>query len=321
MALISQIYHITGPLEEFILTWLLLSAPLVYIMRSSLVSLLVISCATWYAILIGYQSFGSSRHTMVPYFYLGSIAFILPHYYHFAKSKRNSNFFHLHNWFLVVSGIVSLGAFVGKNENLYQWVFIGYFLLFGIYYLLGESKYFAENRLFANPFLIAGVLGQIIILLMWSYDGFWNELSGSQQFHFRDLFASTFFYISLGFFIIHGYLLRRTAKFEGSLFDPLRYSVYVFVISILFFTGAPVIGLLIMNAWILMIAIFYVRKGTIRDHLGILNFGLLIVASLALLRFFDDSMGFFWRGLFFVATGIGFFLANYFLLKRRKAIT
>ena len=39
MALVSQIYHITGTLESFILIWLLLTAPLVYIMRSSVSSL------------------------------------------------------------------------------------------------------------------------------------------------------------------------------------------------------------------------------------------------------------------------------------------
>lgn len=67
-------------------------------------------------------------------------------------------------------------------------------------------------------------------------------------------------------------------------------------------------------------AIFYIRKGSIKNHLGILNFGLLIIAVLALLRFFDNSIPFVWRGLFFVATGIGFFVANYLLLKKRKSI-
>jgi hypothetical protein len=54
------------------------------------------------------------------------------------------------------------------------------------------------------------------------------------------------------------------------------------------------------------------------NHLGILNFGLLIVLVLALCRFFDDRIPFVWRGFFFLATGISFFAANYFLLKKRK---
>jgi hypothetical protein len=39
---------------------------------------------------------------------------------------------------------------------------------------------------------------------------------------------------------------------------------------------------------------------------------------LAICRFFDYQIPFVWRGIFFLATGICFFAANYFLLKKRK---
>ncbi|MBC7826464.1 MAG: DUF2157 domain-containing protein [Chitinophagaceae bacterium] len=321
MALISQIYHINGTLDGFILTWLLLTAALVYMMRSSLVSLLVIACATWYATLVGYQNIFSYHHTDIPYFYLVFLAFIGPHYYQYFKSNRKSNFFHLHNWFLVISTVIALGAFAGKSEDTFQWIFIGYCSLFGIYYLLGESVYFEESRLFANPFLIAGLLGTIIIFLFWSYDGIWNELRGSKENYFRDLFQSIFFYLSFLLLVLHIYLLINLSKAEKGLYNPLRLSVYVFAVAVLFFAQIPFLGLLIMNAWVLVTAMFYIRKGAIKDHLGILNFGLLIIACLTLLRFFDDSIAFVWRGLFFVATGIGFFLANYLILKKRKSIS
>ena len=321
MALISQIYHITGTLEEFILTWLFMTAPLIYIMRSSLVSLLVISCATWYAVLVGYQDIFSSSYTHIPYFYLLFLAFILPHYYKYFKSNRSSNFFHLHNWILVFSTIIALGAFAGGGGEIYQWVFIGYCSLFGIYYLLGESAYLRESRLFANPFLIAGVIGPIIIFLIWSYDGLWNDLMTSTTPGFQDIFRSVFFYVASALLLLHVYLFIRLSKAANPLFDPLTVSAYIFTSAVLFFAKVPLIGLLITNAWILIIAMFYIRKGTRKDHLGILNFGLVIIASLALLRFFDDSIGFVWRGLFFVATGVGFFVANYLLLKKRKSLS
>jgi hypothetical protein len=90
---------------------------------------------------------------------------------------------------------------------------------------------------------------------------------------------------------------------------------------VLAFSKLSFIGLLLVNAWILVMGMYYIRKGTARNHLGILNFGLLIIAALALFRFFDDSIPFIWRGLFFVATGIGFFVANYLLLKKRKSLS
>jgi hypothetical protein len=76
-----------------------------------------------------------------------------------------------------------------------------------------------------------------------------------------------------------------------------------------------------MNAWLLLLAIFYIRKGSREDHFGILNSGLVILAILVVCRFFDSTIPFVWRGIFFVVTGIAFFLANYLLLKKRKQLT
>jgi len=320
MALISQIYHIGGSLHGFILTWLLLTAPLLYIMKSSLISLLVIACATWYAMLVGYSGIFSSNRTNIPYFYLIFLLFIIPHYYQLFKSAQTGNFFQLHNWFLVISTIIALGTFVGKADDLFQWVFIGYCSLFGIYYLLGGSVYFKHTRTSINPFFIAGVLGTIIIFLFWSYDSIWNELKQSQSSPRIDLFQSIFFYLSLLLLALHIYLLIKWKKLKTTAFDPLKFSVHLFTLAVLLFSMMPFLGLLTINMWLLVIALFYIRKGTIKDHLGILNFGLSIIAALALLRFFDDSIPFVWRGLFFVATGIGFFIANYLLLKKRKSV-
>jgi Predicted membrane protein (DUF2157) len=317
LALVSQIYHIAGGLDEFILTWLLLTAPLVYLMRSSVVSLLVIAAATWYAMLVGY----SGHQSRIPFFYLLFLLFIIPHYYQYFTSNRKSNFFHLHNWTFVISTSLALGTFAVDGDNMLQLVFVGYCSLYGVYYLLGESSYFDESRLFANPFLIAGTIGTIIIFLVWSYDWLWNDIRESRNFPLTDLFQSGFFYLTIVLISLHAYLLIRWYKREQANFDPVCLSVYTFAVSVIAFANAPAIGVLVVNAWLLVIAIFYIRKGADRDHLGILNFGLLIIASLALLRFFDDSIAFVWRGLFFVSTGVGFFLANYLLLKKRKAVS
>jgi uncharacterized membrane protein len=321
IALISQIYHISGSLPDFILTWMLLTAPLVYVMRSSLSSLLVIAIATWYAILVGYDGIFSSRHTDLPYFYLFFLLFIIPHYYQYFKSNRESNFFHLHNWFLAVSIVIGLGAFAGKSDDLFQWIFIGYCALFGIYYLLGRSGYFKGSRLFANPFFVIGSLGTIIILLFWSYDALWNELNESFSREVKNVSQSLFFYLSIFLLLVQFYLSASWKKQADSRYDPVKLSAYVFFLSVISFRGIPFMGILIMNVWILVIAMFYIRKGAQKDHLGVLNFGLLIIAALALIRFFDESIPFVWRGLFFVATGVGFFVANYLLLKKRKSLT
>jgi hypothetical protein len=49
------------------------------------------------------------------------------------------------------------------------------------------------------------------------------------------------------------------------------------------------------------------------------NVGLLTIIVLIVTRFFDINISFLWRGLVFMALGIGFFLTNYLLIKRAKA--
>ena len=75
-----------------------------------------------------------------------------------------------------------------------------------------------------------------------------------------------------------------------------------------------------LNLWVLVLGLYFTRLGSVRNHLGILNLGLFIIGFLAVLRFFDEDIPFVWRGVFFLATGIAFFVANYIVIKRRKSL-
>ena len=54
ISLITQIYNIPGNLSSFLLTWMLLCLPLVYLMRSSITSLLYLTGITYYAVETSY---------------------------------------------------------------------------------------------------------------------------------------------------------------------------------------------------------------------------------------------------------------------------
>jgi hypothetical protein len=69
---------------------------------------------------------------------------------------------------------------------------------------------------------------------------------------------------------------------------------------------------------LLALGVLYIRKGIRQDHLGILNYGLLIITALIICRFFDTKWSFILRGILFVMVGIGFFIANYQMLQKRK---
>lgn len=309
IALVSQIYHISGTLHGFLLTWIFLTLPLIYIMRSIVVALLTIATATWFVSLTGYSSLGQ------PYWYLVIMTLIIPHYYKLLN-KENSNSLILLNWFLVASVMISLGALLDVSIDKYEWIFIGYIFLAGLLHLIGSSAMYSERRISANPFRLIGVPAMLIILLLWSYDFFWSDITIGGGFV---IFQSSYFYICLLLVAAHFLLLIRSGKMKEEPYDPMVWSPYIFLIAMVAFAGNKVAGILVMNLLLLSAAIYYIRKGAITNHLGILNFGLLIIAALALLRFFDDSIPFVFRGLLFVITGLGFFISNYMILKKRKA--
>jgi uncharacterized membrane protein len=56
ISLVSQIYNIPGNLSSFMLTWMVLCLPLVYIMKSSITSMLIIIGITFFACETSYWS-------------------------------------------------------------------------------------------------------------------------------------------------------------------------------------------------------------------------------------------------------------------------
>lgn len=75
---------------------------------------------------------------------------------------------------------------------------------------------------------------------------------------------------------------------------------------------------LLINLLILTLAVHTIRDGAQRNHLGILNYGLLIITALILCRFFDTDFSFVVRGLLFISVGVGFFATNYYMIQKRK---
>ena len=312
ISLISQIYHISGSLSSFLLTWMLLIIPLVYLLTSFVVALLYIGGITWYACLVGY-----GYPATVPYWYLALLLLLVPSYLRMMKLNPGGNALHIFNWFIAFSFLCCLGALALPGENA-ELIYTGYLGLCCFYYLLGTSNRFSETRIMANPFFTLGLGGILFILYSWSFQWLWREAS------IRNtpsvLFASPFPYFTVLFFLLIMYFLAIRYKQEGwKSLDPVGISAYTFTIAVLLIRNSPQIGVLLINLWLLLIALYYINKGNQRAHLGILNFGLLIITVLALFRFFDDTIPFVWRGMIFLLTGVGIFVANFIIIKRKKA--
>ncbi|PIA81023.1 hypothetical protein BFR04_15065 [Gaetbulibacter sp. 4G1] len=308
MALVSQIYNTPGDFSSYMLMWILLCAPLIYLLKSNTLAILHIVFATNYAC-----SYGYFDGNQTPWLYLILLVIIIPHYYQLLKNKKTHNVTSIFNWFLPLSVVIVLGAFVYRSE---EFGFLMYVILFGLFYNIGKSPFFDNQKLRRNGYLILGSLGTIYMLMFASFEWLWKDILRHDI-----IFNSQEFYISIILFLLAlSVLIYSHSKKWIQSFNLFQYVFIIF--TAIFFIGitSSIIPTILVNLIILVLGIVAIKIGADKFHFGILNYGLLIITALIVCRFFDTNMSFVVRGLLFVCVGVGFFLTNYMMLKKQKSI-
>jgi uncharacterized membrane protein len=307
ISLVGQIYNIPGTTSSFLMSWMLLSFPLMYIMRSSMASMLYLLGISYYGWLTGYWDWFNTGSAN--FWYWGLLALFLPYYYMLMKREPTNNFLTFQHWLLAGSVILMLGRLSGAG-----WVlnFISYTSLFALLYQIGKSPMIRGT----NGYMILGAIGSLVMLFIGSFYDFWNEM-------FRDL--SYFEWTTNAIMIAAGLtigsialIIWRWQEDEEFSFDPFNYIFIAFIP--IFFLGIyhPVVATALANLILLAIGIATIAEGARTHHLGVLNFGLLIISVLIICRYFDIQISFVIRGVLFVLIGIGFFVANYRMMQLRK---
>jgi uncharacterized membrane protein len=311
ISIVSQVYNIEGSMAGFLLVWMSLCLPIVYVLWSSVTSLLFIVGITWYGCEVGYFDYPVSS---APYYWV-LLGLILPFYYlEFIRKNQKNNFFYFHSWLLVLTVTICLGTFTAHAEEL---MMIAYMSLFSLWIILSQMKWSQTNRVLTNAFLVIGSLGVMGSLLSLSFDWFWDDLYREDS--LKEVFKHPEFYVSLLITILAAclfFVLHKSTALSN--INSKSFAFLIFIV--LFFVGisAPAISQLLINLLILAFAVHTIRDGAKKDHLGILNYGLLIITALITCRFFDTDFSFVLRGLLFIGVGIGFFAANYYAIQKRK---
>ncbi len=309
ISIVSQVYHIEGDFGNFLFVWMLLTLPIMYVMQSSAVSLLFWIGITWYACEDGYFHF--DRGIVIKYWMLALAS--APFYWQLCKKAVRSNATVLHHWFVAASLVITLGTFARDAEEL---MLPAYMFLFGAFVLLGQLPLFNNRGLFSNAYLITGSFGSIVLLLMLSFDWYWEELGRKA---FSDWIGSPELFLCIGLLVISAVLYGVLVK-QVSIRSLLSKSYVIPPFIVLFVMGVynPYSAQVLVNIFILILAIYTIREGAQADHLGRMNYGLMILSLLIICRFFDTDLSFVVRGLLFVMVGLGFFAMNYRMIKKRK---
>jgi uncharacterized membrane protein len=311
ISLISQIYNIDGEFSSFLLTWMLLCLPLIYIMQSNMASLLYIIGITYYASQFGF--FSSYKEHSYTYWLL--LAAVLPHYYLLYKKNPSGNFLSFHNWLLPLSVLYGLGTISMHDEEL---LLLAYMNLLGLFYIIGNSIFFHSQKLITNGFIIIGSLGTIILLLILSFNGFWSEIfretTSIMQFDSPEWIAASILFIAAVVILIFSKREKILTDFD---LMEVVFIIFFFLYNIGY--SNTVLPAIAINVLLFALGISKIMRGAKLDHLGILNYGLLIVAVLITCRFFDIDLSYLVRGVLFMVVGAGFFAGNYWMIQKRKS--
>jgi uncharacterized membrane protein len=228
ISMIGQIYHLPGNLSELLLSWMLLCVPLVYIMPSSMVSLLYLIGITYYAGEVSYWRFPNET----AYLYWPLLAAILPHYYQLYRNKPRSNFMLFHNWFIPLSLLIALGT-LGRGNG--EVLFVGYMSLLGLFYLIGSEDFFQNQKLINNGWLVLGSLGTIILLLILSFEWVWEDLARDEVINGRTFSSLEFFATLLLYGLAAILLFRQSRSLSLEELRPLKFVFLLFLPT--FFIG------------------------------------------------------------------------------------
>ncbi|TDU43937.1 putative membrane protein [Gelidibacter sediminis] len=308
IALVSQIYNIPGDLSVYVLTWIVLCMPLIYLLKSNAVVMLHIVFSTFYACSMGY---GFNPPTEAPWWFIVLLAFVMPHYIMMLNDRPESHMVSIFNWLLPLSVVITLGAFLERHGEL---GYLMYVILFGLFYNIGKLPIFDAQKLRRNGYLVLGSVGTVVMLLIMSFNGVWDFEWTSE------LFSSRAFFMTLILFGMSlAVLMYLNSRQLLQWINPFHYVFILF--TLLFFSGMSfgLAATIFVNILVLMLGLITIKTGADKFHFGILNYGLLIITALIVCRFFDTDMSYVIRGLLFVSVGIGFFLTNYVMLKRKKS--
>ena len=322
ISLISQTYQIQGSFDSFMRIWLVLSIPIVYLLRTTFGAILyVVGTVVW--LFNRWTFLGAAQN---PNFFWLLLLLIVPYFlirYRQARDSRETGALAV---VLALASIVALGFTADyAKANLGG---VGYAGLMATIYLCG-MRFFprTDERLSALAFV--GGIGIGITAIVLSFESTWH-MSRDVEWGKRSGDANLSLIIELLFplaaICLAGWdLLRKQWRFSLSAAAFPIIAALAWVITNLCEysntgTNCSFTAAILINCYTLLLGIDILARGICTNSITRANFGLVLIAALAVSRFFDGDLSFITRGLGFIAVGGGFLFANVFLFKKRAAV-
>ena len=310
IALIAQTYQFGGDLPRFLMVWLLLAAPLVYVLDSSAVASFCWALATGWIIASPHdgwwaQSGDVQQALRLPVF-LALFSLPLPHLVRHLRIDRASPRV---NWMLRAAIIAALfGLGFGASHHDREAVPLMYAALAAAMALAGQHWFGGAHGIWGNPLRSVGQLGIFIAALSMTVE------FARVHLHWP---SSSIMLLPLLLGVAALYFGWRLFAAGDRVLAPLFAALPVlFYVMPSIGRASTVVSGLLSHAYVLAIAGALIQRGFALSRLRLANAGVALLTALVLLRFFDSQLSYIVRGVGFIVTGVAFFVAIFWLRRR-----
>lgn len=304
MALVSQTYHLSDDTGAFLLTWMLLSLPILYLLQSTLV-------AAIYLIGIGGWVANGSVPIIGKHLIWLLFCAIIPYCRQLLQAEQNVNAATIVTWIFTLSFYFSFAdAF---NHQIGHLGLLLYAALFSITYLLGALALEKRALGWYKALLTMGAVGTVGISFILTFKDVWSGF-GSGGLRTGESWLAIILLLAAAYL---GYMVLLR-KLGGS----IAYIAAPFVAGAGYLLQAydtgGLIAAVLMNLFLLSFSLYMIRKGVRKGEISTMNLGMVLLGALIIARFLDINFSFVIRGIVFLALGICFLAVNW-MAARRKA--
>lgn len=314
IALIAQTYQMGGDLPRFLLTWLLLAVPLVYVLDSS-----AVAAACW-LLALGWsaagahwwwgRSFGDMPDPLRLPLFLALFALPLPHLVRHIRLDRAGARV---AWMLRTALItLAIGfVYVGHRDHM-DALFVIYAGMAAAAVLAGQRYFAGVHGAWGNPLRSIGRFGVFVMALLMTHDDALRNL---------DWPRSSIMLLPLLLAAGAAWLAWQEFRAGDRLLAPVLgvLTPLAFVLPLLA-DKAMAPAVILAHVYALALAGALIRTGLSRSQLGLANQGAALIAALILLRFFDSDLSYIVRGVGFIVTGAGFVIATLWLRRHVRSV-
>jgi uncharacterized membrane protein len=320
MALVSQTYQIQGDLAGFILVWMFLAVPIVYLFQTSVgLSAYFVGAAVWVVSSKHGDFFGAHPNDLWawPLLFLALPAFVM-----LLRQNRNGYGTLLATTALAIACAFSLGQTddIGA-QSFWRCSFAAYWSLV---YLVGVVSFDDWRPTRSHPFVAIGWIGILAMAVFLSFQDQWRnrQWQNAVDFlprHYPDMLAAG---IQVGWIVaallLAGYALWKKKKpnLAPAALTPIVVIAWVIAKQ----TGDGLVPFLSLNFFLLALGVYTLLRGIRSGRVFEANLGMVVIALLATARFFDTDLEFVIRGIAFIAIGIGFLATNLVVFKRKARV-